>query len=190
MILDPLLFSMFFPVHDNPPWLWMGVLAMKRVQGVPNQEMVNAYMFFVGFGTPAPGTTIQSVVSRLHFHASSKRNLHKWKWKKHPHDSIGHFWSFLLLVNLAHLISNSTDIHEWKLLGVFLKVGSIRYTLEGSNINISIQIRCFERASLAKAISDPGGQKTILLFLCVWSLLAPTGTVNEGLRMETFGCCF
>ena len=167
-----------------------GSLGYEKSSRGPQPRDGERLYVFVGFGTPAPGTTIQSVVSRLHFHASSKRNLHKWKWEKHPHDSIGHFWSFLLLVNLAHLISNSTDIHEWKLLGVFLKVGSIRYTLEGSNINISIQIRCFERASLAKTISDPGGQKTILLFLCVWSLLASTGTVNEGLRMETFGCFF
>ena len=34
-----------------------------------------------------PGTTIQSVVSRLH----SKRDLHKWIWKNHQHDSIDHF---------------------------------------------------------------------------------------------------
>ena len=63
----------------------------------------------------------------------------------------------------------------------------LTYTLEGSNINISIQIRCFERASLAKAISDPGGQKTILLFLRFWSLLSSTSTVEEGFRMETLG---
>ena len=55
--------------------------------------MVNAYMFlyvFVWFGTPAPGTTLKlfHAVSRLHLHAFSKGNLHKWKWKKHQHDSI------------------------------------------------------------------------------------------------------
>ena len=68
--------------------------------------------------------------------------------------------------------------------------GSIRYTREGSNINISIQICCFERASLAKTISDPGGQKNISLFLWVWSLLASTSTVKEGFRIEIFGWFF
>ena len=36
---------------------------------------------FGGFGTHAPGTPIQS----------SKRDLHKWTWKNHQHDSIDHF---------------------------------------------------------------------------------------------------
>ena len=62
---------------------------MNRVAGVPRDG--ECLYVFVGFGTPARGTTIPSVVSRLHLHASSKRNLHKWKWKKHPHDSIDHF---------------------------------------------------------------------------------------------------
>ena len=76
MILDPLLFSMFFPVH--------GGLGYEQSLRGPQPRDGECLYVFVGFGTPAPGTTIQSVVSRLHFHASSKRNLHKWKWKKTP----------------------------------------------------------------------------------------------------------
>ena len=98
--------------------------------------------------------------------------------------------AILLFLCVWSLLAPTSTVNEglrMETLGWFM---FLRYTLEGSNINISIQILCFERASLAKTISDPGGQKTILLFLCVWSLLASTSTVNEGLRMETFGCFF
>ena len=105
-------------------------------------------------------------------------------------------WSFLIIFVVGEFSTPDLKFHghPWmETFGRFSKVypwGSIRYTLEGSNVNISIQICCFERASLAKAISDPGGQKTILLFLWVWSLLSSTSTVKEGFRMETLGWFF
>ena len=39
-----------------------------------------------------------------------------------------------------------------------------KYTLAGSNIEMSIQIRFFERASLGKTISDPKGKKQWYVF--------------------------
>ena len=144
--------------------------------------------------TPAPGTTIQSVVSRLHLHASSnKEKPTQMEMEKTP---AWFHWSFLIIFVVGEFSTPDLKFHghPWmETFGRFSKVypwGSIRYTLEGSNINISIQICCFERASLAKAISDPGGQKTILLFLWVWSLLSSTSTVKEGFRMETLGWFF
>ena len=65
---------------------------------------------------------------------------------------------------------------------------SIRYIFEGSNINISIQILFVLNVHpWQKRFQTLEAKKTILLYLCVWSLLASTSTVNEGLRMETLG---
>ena len=92
--------------------------------------------------------------------------------------------------NFWSLLSTTSTVHEGLRVKTFGSLFLYKYILAGSNIETSIQIRFFERASLGKTISDPKGKKLWYPFFNFWSLLSTTSTVHEGLRVKTFGSLF
>ena len=97
-------------------------------------------------------------------------NVHPWQKLFQTPTAKNYFIISLLLDFVAHL---HRQYCLWRLKSEnFWVTFFCRYTLAGSNIKNSIHIRGFERASLAKVISDPKGEK-LFYYILAFGLCCP-----------------
>ena len=90
----------------------------------------------------------------------------------------------------SSLLSTTSIVHEGLRVKTFGSFFLYKYILAGSNIEMSIQIRFFERASLGKTISDPKGNKLWYFFLKFFVFVVYNQYCSWRLKSENFWVTF